>query len=286
MAMSTRVIDITPVDRPTAAAIEEAECRAWVDLYGAAPADWAAEAGIGWHEAGGALVLRWAATGRRYFSRVIGLGVTRPATLEVLDATLAGYAAAGISQFLLQSLRHCLPDAYEGWLRDCGLEPFDTQDRVVRDGRPLGDTGPSVRDGIVVEKVTRESADEWAAFLQGVYRLDAGPWLQRLVGRARWHQYFAREDGRIVAARGMYAGREGTAWVGMDGPVPGLWTDDLDPDTAILEAIVRDGLALGTRRFVSDIEAPSADAAGPAYDVFAGLGFSRPYARTHWAVMG
>ncbi len=285
MATRTPAIDVTPVDRPTAAAIEEAECRAWADLYGAAPADWATEAGLGWHEADGALVLRWAVTGRRYFSRVIGLGVTRPATPEALDAILAGYAEAGISQFLLQSLPHCLPDAYEDWLRDRGLEPFDAQDRVVRDGRPLGGRGPSVREGLVVEKVTQETADEWAGFLQEVYRLDTGPWLQRLAGRPRWHQYVAREDGRVVAARGMYAGPNGTAWLGMDGPVPGLWTDDFDPDAAILEAIVRDGLALGMRRFIADIEAPSPDATGPAYDVFASLGFSRPYVRTHWAVV-
>jgi hypothetical protein len=38
-------------------------------------------------------------------------------------------------------------------------------------------------------------------------------------------------------------------------------------------------------RFITDIEAPSPDATGPAYDVFAGLGFSRPYVRTHWAVV-
>jgi hypothetical protein len=137
----------------------------------------------------------------------------------------------------------------------------------------------------VVEKVTQETAEEWAGFLQRIYRLDTRPWLQRLAGRPRWHQYMAREDGRVVGARGMYAGPNGTAWLGMDGPVPGLWTDDFGPDAAILETIVRDGLALGMRRFIADIEAPSRDATGPAYDVFASLGFTRPYVRTHWATV-
>ena len=40
-----------------------AEARAWADMYAAAPADWAASAGVGSREVGGALVLSWAATG-------------------------------------------------------------------------------------------------------------------------------------------------------------------------------------------------------------------------------
>ena len=89
MGLSTLSLDTTPVDRRTAVSIEAAEARAWADLYAAAPADWAASAGLGTQEIGGALVLRWASTGRRYFSRTIGLGVVEPASraaiVEILD---------------------------------------------------------------------------------------------------------------------------------------------------------------------------------------------------------
>jgi hypothetical protein len=44
-------------------------------------------------------VLSWAATGRRYFSRAIGLGVTEPATEEQLDRILAAWEAQGITMF-------------------------------------------------------------------------------------------------------------------------------------------------------------------------------------------
>ena len=81
-------IDTTPVDLRAAAAIEAAEARAWADLYAAAPADWAASAGLGLARVGGALVLRWAATGRRYFSRAIGLGVVEPASRAAIDEIL------------------------------------------------------------------------------------------------------------------------------------------------------------------------------------------------------
>ena len=275
------MIDTSPVGQAGAAAIESAEARAWADVYAAAPADWAAQVGFGFREVAGALVIQWAATGRRYFSRAIGLGVIEPASGEAIDEILHGWEDAGISMFLLQSLPHCLPADYEGLLRARGLEPFDAQDRVYRDGSPLELFEPSERP-LTVERVTPETADEWAEFLQRVYRLDTGPWLQRLIGRPGWHQYVAREDGETVAARGMFIGPDGAAWLGMDGPVPGVMTDDYEPDAALCAFMVGDGLTRGTTSFLADIELPSPQLDTPAYGYFARLGFCRPYVRTHW----
>lgn len=265
----------------TTADVEAAEARAWEDLYAAAPPDFARVAGIATSRVAGALVLRWAATGRRYFSRTVGLGVAEPATAGVIDEVLETFAAADIDMFLAQSLPGCAPADYEDLLRARGLEPFDAQDRIVRGAEPLEPyVGPRE---LRVEEVTATTADEWAAFLQRVYRLDTGPWLPALIGRPGWHQYVARERGAIVAARGMFAEPAGLAWFGMDGPVPGLMTDDHEPDTALCAAMVRDGIALGARGFIADIEVPSADRLGPAYERFARLGFRWPYRRTHWA---
>src|SRR5438552_13801995 len=162
MVVSTVTLDATPVDLCTAAAIEAAEARAWADLYPAAPADWSAAAGLGAQELGGAFVVRWAATGRRYFSRTIGLGVFEPANRAAIEAILDGYDRAGITMFLLQSLPHCRPAEYEIWLRELGLEPFDAQDRVVRAGSPLAVApAPAESRELRVERVTDTSAGEW-----------------------------------------------------------------------------------------------------------------------------
>ena len=280
MSAAVAEIETAPVSAAAAAAIEAAEARAWADLYAAAPPDFALEAGIATRRVAGALVLSWAASGRRYFSRTIGLGVVAPASAAAVDGILAGYRAAGISMFLLQSLPHRLPPGYEDLLRERGLEPFDVQDRVVRGGEPAA---PPPRGAeVAVERVGPAARDEWAEFLQRVYRLDTGPWLQALHARRGWHQYVARDGGRIVAARGMYIGPDGIAWLGMDGPVPGLGTQDYEPDAALCAAMVADGLAAGARGFIADIEAPSEELDTPAYHYFARLGFRRPYSRTHW----
>jgi hypothetical protein len=276
-------MDIRPVDLTAAAGIEAAEARAWVDCYAAAPADFAEQAGLGSREVGGATVLSWAATGRRYFSRSIGFGVARPARQRAVDEIIVGYEAAGISMFLLQALPHCRPAEYEGWLRERGLEPFDAQDRVIRSGRPAPVREPGGARDLRVERVDAATADEWVAFLERVYGLHTGRWLQRLVGRRGWHPYVAREDGEIVAARTMFIGPDRYAWWGMDGPVPGLGTDDYEPDAVLCEFMLRDGLELGVRCFLADIEAASEAMDTPAYSYFTRLGFRRPYVRTHYA---
>ena len=112
--------------------------------------------------------------------------------------------------FLLQSLPHCRPVDYERWLREFGLEPFDAQDRLVRDASPLPLTSiPGGDRELTVERVTEASAAEWVEFMERVYKLDTGPWLPRLIGRPGWHQYVVREAGEIVAARGMHIGSDG-----------------------------------------------------------------------------
>jgi hypothetical protein len=271
-------IDTSEVSAAQAVAIEAAEARAWEDLYAAAPRKWAAEAGLRTSRVGETLVISWAATGRRYFSRAIGLGVLAPATAEQLDEILGIWKQTQIDMFLIQSLPHCEPEGFDELLRSRGLEPFDGQDRIVRDARPA----VGVIREYEVGRVDAATADDWAEFLQRVYRLDTGPWLQRLIGRPGWQQYVAREGGEIVAARGMFVGPDGIAWLGTDGPVPGLATDDYEPDASICARIVEDGLAAGVGTFIADIEAPSEAMDTPAYANFARLGFRRPYVRTHF----
>ena len=83
----------------------------------------------------------------------------------------------------------------------------------------------------------------------------------------------------------MYIARNGDAWLGMDGPVPGLMTDDYEPDAALCAFMVADGIVRGARSFLTDIEVTSPGLDTPSYAYFARLGFRLPYTRTHYAVL-
>ena len=117
--------------------------------------------------------------------------------------------------FLLQSLPHCRPADYERWLRELRARAV-RRAGPDRPRRQPAELPPHARRTASYRRAGHaSSADEWAEFIQRVYRLDTGPWLQRLIGRPGWHQYVAREDGEIVAARGMHIGptaSPGSGW--------------------------------------------------------------------------
>ena len=283
-APATSAIDARAVDAPTAAAIEGAEVRAWSDLVAAAPAAFAARVRLRAEPVGRAVAIGCVGGGfdRGLFNRPIGLGVVEPATRESVRALLDGYRRSGARRFMLVSQPHCRPAAYDGWLRDEGLVPGGAWDRVVRGDAPASAPLDDEGRNIAVEPVGHDRVELWSRFLADVYGVEAEPWLGGLHGRPGWHHYLAFERGRPVAARSMYLPAAGElAFLGIDGPVPGVMTSDHVPDARICERIVADGLGIGARGFVADIEAPSAAMDTPAYPIFAALGFRRPYTRTH-----
>ncbi len=278
------LMDARPVDADTAAVIESTEALAWADLVAAAPRAYAARLGLDARQVEGATVMQSSGGGfdRGLFNRPIGLGVLAPATQAAMRDILAGYRSAGITRFMLVAQPHCRPPEYHSWLSDAGLRPAGAWDRVIRDDAPLERMAHAGDRDIAVSRVDHRSAEEWSEFLAGVYRLDAAPWLRAVHDRPGWHHYLAREEGRPVGARSMYLpGRGRLAFLAIDGPVPGVMTDDFEPDAAVCLAIVADGLGLGARGFVADIEAPSPNRDTTAYQSFGRLGFRVPYTRTH-----
>jgi hypothetical protein len=279
-------IGTEPVDLAAAIAFEAAEARAWTDLTAAVPAEHARKIGLEVDRVAGAVVVRCSGGGfeRGLFNRPIGFGVFEPATREALAELLAGFRERSIERFIVPLQPHSRPAELARWLDAAGLSARGAWDRIVRDDQALADDAPAAPDGrLDVAGVDAGSVDEWADFLSEVYAVDAGPWLRALAGRAGWRHFLAREDGAIVAARSSYLAEEGAlAFLGVDGPVPGVMTSDYAPDAAICRAIVADGLARRAAGFVADIEAPSPELDTPPYRDFAALGFMRPYARVHY----
>jgi hypothetical protein len=116
--------------------------------------------------------------------------------------------------------------------------------------------------------------------------INAGPWLCALHDGPGWTHRLAYEDGRLAAARSMYLPAPGAlAFLGVDGPVPGVMTDDHEPDAALCRALVAEALGQGAAGVIADIEAPSPARDTPAYEIFSSLGFRVPYTRTHHMVV-
>lgn len=267
----------SPLPHELAVRIEQAEVSAWQDFYAAAPAPLRQGLGLGIAEKGSTVLTACAPIPFIMFNRVINLGIPEPASEAALDAAVQHYQDAGIQNYCIHHMPISQPEGLEDWLYARGLAPNGGWERIWRDH-----AAPSFEADPQVEQIDAGTAGEWADFLFGLYKIPIQPWLLALVGRPRWFHYALRKEGRIVAARSQYVDPSGTAWMGIEAPVPGAMAPSFDDDRRICQTMVVEGLRHGIRVFGADIEVPSADRKGPAYDAFESLGFQLAYLRRHF----
>lgn len=277
-------LPVEAVSTAFAATLEQAEVNAWVDLYAAAPSDFAERFGLSLVRKGDVVATFCTGMPFIHFNSVMNLGMAGTAAETVLDELLAAYREAGIKRPWVYLNPHCQPAGLAGWLESRGLRRQSGWDRIWRDARAASTTATRPSGDLSVERVSEATAPEWAAFIDGMYRMPTSPWLIALVGRTGWSHYALRRRGGIVAVRSMFMDPDGMVWMGIDAPVPGIMAPSFDLDAVICETMVRDGLEAGARCFVADIEAPLADGNGPAYRNFARLGFRRPYFRDNYGL--
>jgi hypothetical protein len=271
------------LSREEAIRIEKCETEAWLDLYAAAPADFAKSFGLAIETRDGVTATFCKTIPFIHFNSVMDMGLDTAATAEEIDAWLARYAAAGIKAPWFYHSPHCLPAEMPQWLIARGFRQRGGWDRIWRDAAALPPQYEQVEGGIV-ERVTAANAREWAGFIDAAYGLPTSPWLLALVGRPGWRHYILRREQKIQAVRSLFVGPGGLAWSGIEAPVPGIMAPSFEDDARIVETMVRDGLAAGARLFAADIEAPLAGMDGPAYENFARLGFRKAYFRQHYGV--
>lgn len=270
------------VSAETARQIELAEMNAWADQWAAFREEDVARLRLGITRVGEVLVLTSPVILFSHFNCVQGLGLAKPATEEELDEILALFRDQGIGKFLVHHVPLAQPAALTDWLAARGLRPVGGWDRVFRGAEPLA-VPFELPAGMSIEKVSKGTAEEWADFLTGMYRLEpAKPLLLALVEREGWHHYALREGDRMVAARSMYVHGDGVAWWGVEAPVPGFMTQRFDLDFHLCHEILREGLSLGVRRFVADVEKVDPNQGHDGYRNFDRLGFKRAYLRTNY----
>jgi hypothetical protein len=271
-------IETVEVSQALAAALEQAEVNAWLDLYEAAPADFAERFGLSVTRKGDLVATLSTAIPFIHFNAVMNLGMVDGVGEAELDELLALYRDAGIKRPWFYHNPHCVPENLPALYESRGLKAQGGWDRIFRDGG--APVQPSAE--AVVERVEAKTAGEWAAFIDGMYRLPTSPWLIALAGRPGWSHYTLRREGRIVAVRSMFMDEQAMVWMGIEAPVPGIMAPSFEDDAAIVAVMVADAIAAGAAGFVADIEAPLPEGRGPAYRNFARLGFRRAYFRGHY----
>ena len=270
-----------PCARETAIEAEAVDARNWLDNFAAAPPAVRDGLRLAWRS-GGVLAMVRSSIPFSHFNMVLTLGCPAPVDDAAFAAIDAFYAEGGVSRHWVLVNEHSQPADLGARLCERGYESADAWERVLLRGAQPERWAVHAAG---CETVTAANAGDWSAFLLKCYGMPPpiAHWLQALVGRRGWFHALRREGGRpgapVVMVRSLYLADDGWTWLGIDAPVPGVMAPCFDDDQKVTAHLLREAAAAGAHSFVSDIELPSPERRGPAYERWGELGFAPVYLR-------
>jgi GNAT superfamily N-acetyltransferase len=252
---------------------ELGELEAFSDFYLAAP-----EAmGFVVEEIDGAVCLALPALpGSALFNRVVGLGLSRPATEDGLERIELFYERLG-TEWCVALAPEARPLEVVSWLERRGLRAGYGWAKFTRG---VADP-PTPRTGLRVELVGADQADTFAdAFVRG-YGVPAAfrDCLTPLPGREGW-RCFVAFDGVEPAATGALFIAGTIGWLGMAGTVPEYRRRGAQG--AILAARIEEAATAGCQTVVTETGEPLEGRPSSSYRNIVRAGFEPAYVRANY----
>lgn len=257
--------------------IEQTEILAWKDLIDAASNNFKEKNGLAHKNIGGGLAINFQKMPVPLFNRVIGLGLTESVTQAIVNEIISFYSHN--EKYIIHYSSPMNPANTDSLLIENGFFLAGSWERIVRSSEPLTE---NINNDIQIKLVDASLQESWVSFLMETYNFNFHEWPYSFSLRNNWSHYIAYENGKIVACRSFFMTKHKTLFSGVDAPVPGVMTSNYNPDFAIWQVAIRDGLNKGVELFVADIELPDPEKKGMAYEGFKTLGFEIPYTRFHY----
>jgi hypothetical protein len=112
-----RIMITETISAEFARQLEFAEANAWCDQWEAFPKEFFLQYRFGKQMFGEVIVLASPVIQFSHFNRVMGLGLTKPATEKELDEVLEVFRALEIPRLELHVIQHTQPQQLKNWLR-------------------------------------------------------------------------------------------------------------------------------------------------------------------------
>ena len=190
-------------DAALAAIAEHIECRAWIDLIGAAPHWLRRSTGLVVDEIGGAVMLAAPGLDHLMFNRVIGLGEQATATPDLVAEIMGRYWDLSIENYWIHVGPYARPARLGRMLQEHGLEPYRRSwVKLIRPAQRAQFVETALR--------VREAVDGDGSAIASIVGLafeqpqSAAELYPALIGRRGWRLFVAESEGAIVAAAGMF----------------------------------------------------------------------------------
>lgn len=260
---------------------EQAEAAALVALMRAPSPAVAAPLGIGIHIEGDAVAGFVAAVDALSLNRLVGLGVTMPATEAAVDRILVAARKVGVKRLLVQLAPTAAPPELGGWLQARGAVPYNRWVRLWRSTSSALASSPST--DLRVARVHAEHALEFARVVRVGFDMPESldPWLASTVDGARWQHYAAWDGAQLVATGAFYLG-DRTAWFGLAATLESHRGHGAQ--SALIIRRFQEAAACGCDWVVAETAEQRPDHSAPSYRNLLRLGFTEAYLRQNFVI--
>ncbi|MGH2996988.1 MAG: GNAT family N-acetyltransferase, partial [Gaiellaceae bacterium] len=224
---------------------EKVELAGWEELWSVAPAEVAEVHGVAIAEVGGALCSAVGDLDSTMFNRVVGLGLSRPATEEDIEAVLHWFAPFGRRFYVSLS-----PDARRRDLSQLlerrGFRSDYAWMKFTRGVEPP----PPTETALSVEVVGPDRGADFAEVVSVGYELErfTVEWLAELP-RSSWRCYVAYDGDEAAGAAALFV-HDGIGYLGLAATRPEHRRKGAQ--SALLAARIRDAAELGASRLVTE----------------------------------
>lgn len=193
---------------------EYAEAKAWSDYFSSAPPEIAEQLRLKVQEIEGAVILSAPGIDDPFYNRVIGLGLRKPATPELIDAILECLSENGASRIYFQICPAVHPVDTLTWLESRGFYPNGSWVKLIRGN----EMPPFIQTGLDIQVIDADQSYLFTEIITEVFGLsyENSILLNDFVGRSNWSHYIAYDQGYPIAAAAMFRLGE-VAWLGFMG---------------------------------------------------------------------
>jgi hypothetical protein len=257
--------------------LEACEMAAWGDFFRSPSTQLAQSIGIQVEEISGALVCISPSADVLALNRVVGLGISEPATPEHIQTICDMYEASGARRFFFQLSPVARPDGIAAWLEGRGLSHYNNWVRLYRTTEPVADANTTLE----IKQILPSESEVFGRIVTECFGWPdlMAPMVSATVGRPGWLHYMAF-DGETPAATGaLYVSGE-LGWLDFATTLEGY--RGRGAQTALLVRRIRDAAGAGCRGVTVETAEQKPDREAPSYRNVMRMGFQVDYLRPNY----
>lgn len=211
------------------------------------------------------------------FNRVLGIGLKKSASKELIESLIARYGASGVRNYGIQVSPEARGASLDDWLLACDLHVRDYWTKVYRGNDPAVAVATDLR----IERIDRSCADIFAQVacegfgMPGVLR----PMMSATVGMPGWNHYLAW-DGSMPAGVAALRVQDEIGWLGIGAVLPDFRRRG--GQGALMSQRINDGCDLGCKWFITETGQDRPDKPNPSFHNMMRTGFKVAYERPNF----